>query len=135
MIDSIKKILTSLNIQFDGRFILVDLEEYINKIISNATIITYYEKGIMCGFIAFYNNDFNNKDAFLTILAIDPKHLGKGIGDMLLKSSISRVKHDKFEKYFLEVIKNNDKAINLYKRNGFTVFQETENHFKMILRI
>ena len=135
MRSGIIKILIKLNILYSGNLILVDLDEYVNKIMNKATIIIYYEKNKMCGFIAFYNNDLTNRNAFLTMLAIDPTYQRKGIGEMLLKCSIARLKHDGFIRYSLEVLKNNDKAVNLYKRNGFKIFKESENHFKMMLEI
>lgn len=131
----VRRILTKLNLIFNGKLIQVDLDEYVNKIINKATIISYNEKGRMCGFIAFYNNDFKSGNAYLTMLAIDPAYKGKGIGKLLLTCSIARLKQEGFKNYTLEVLKSNDKATYLYKRNGFTIIEESENHLKMILDI
>jgi len=126
-------ILEDLNRLYKGELINYSIKDYVEKIQRNATIITFQEEKIICGFIAFYNNDYRNKIAYLTMLAVNPLSQGKGIGKMLLKYSIDRLKYLEFKKYNLEVLKTNDKAIQLYTKNGFKILQETETHYKMTL--
>lgn len=75
--------------------------------------------GIYLGVI--YLNSINNKDGFAELgLYTNPNFIGKGFGVILL-NELKRIAKDEFrlEKLTLEVLKNNIRAINLYKRNGF----------------
>jgi len=135
MRNDIVNIIKKLNTIFNDELISTDIDEYVNKIIKNASIITLYENEMMCGFIAFYNNDVANKNAFITMIAINPLCQGKGFSEMLLKFSIDKLKLSNYKQYSLEVLKSNEKAISLYKKNGFNIFQETDTHYKMILEL
>jgi ribosomal protein S18 acetylase RimI-like enzyme len=128
-------LLNRLNRLFNGELVRVPIEEYVEKIQRSATLITVQEGKALCGFIAFYDNDYEHKAAFLTMLAVDPASQGKGIGQLLLTCSIDRLKYLGFRKYYLEVLRTNEKSIHLYQRNGFAIYQETDLHYKMMLEL
>lgn len=112
-----------------------DIEDYLDKISRNATIITHYEQSALNGFIAFYANDPNQEQGFLTILIIDSGSKGKGLGKLLLGFSINALKSKSFQNYKLEVSKDNPSAISLYKSVGFSIENETDSSFLMNLNL
>lgn len=57
--------------------------------------------------------------AYLGGLAVDPRFLSRGEGQKMLKRIISFVGEQGFLRIELSVPDSNDKAINLYKKNGF----------------
>ena len=109
-------------------------ETYTEKILKKAMIITYYDQGLK-GFIAFYANNFHDKIAFLSLILIDARYRGKGISDNLLAASIKILLKNGFEKYFLEVDKENLKAIHFYKKHGFKIVEIKNNYYLMMLKI
>ena len=58
----------------------------------------------------------DEKTALIEYLAIDTKHLRKGIASTLIKSLFTL---PEYQNYILEVIETNSKAINLYTKIGF----------------
>lgn len=113
-----------------GLFIQSDLIEYVDKILMNAIIVTYYENGLKA-FIAFYCNDIINCNAYLSLLLLDDRVRGKGIGKFLLSSSIQILKQKGFKNYGLEVLKNNYGAIQLYESFEFKIVSENDLFYKM----
>lgn len=112
-----------------------DIDQYVDKIVEFATVIPYYNASFLNGFIAFYANDTLKNDAFLTILIIDRRCKGQGLGKLLLQSSIQDLQHKGFQNYRLEVSTNNKSAISLYESAGFLVEKETKDHFMMNLTL
>jgi ribosomal protein S18 acetylase RimI-like enzyme len=76
-------------------------------------IINFYLKQFLKGF-----PKLDEKTALIEYLAIDTKHLRKGIASTLVKSLFTLTE---YENYLLEVIGTNKKAINLYNKLGFKV--------------
>jgi len=76
-------------------------------------IINFWLKQFLKGF-----PELNEKTALIEYLAIDTKHLRKGIASTLVKSLF---KLTEYENYILEVIGTNKKAIKLYDKLGFKV--------------
>lgn len=108
-----------------------DLDEYVDKICRNATIISCYENGEFAGFIAYYNNDIDNILGYLTVLIIAKAYCSKGLGKILLESSFRDLKNRNFKKYRLEVLKENKKALNLYLKHGFIRIEDREKVWLM----
>jgi ribosomal protein S18 acetylase RimI-like enzyme len=76
-------------------------------------IINYWLKQFLKGF-----PKLDEKTALIECLAIDTKHLRKGIASTLLKSLFTLTE---YKNYILEVIGTNKKAIKLYDKLGFKV--------------
>lgn len=110
------------------------VDQYIDKILKHATIINYYSANSLVGFIAYYNNDYENRIAFLSMLVVKHDYIGKGIGALMLESSLKDLSNKNFKKYRLEVLKKS-KAIEFYKSFDFEIEEEKENSFIMIKNI
>ena len=68
---------------------------------------------------------------FLSLIEILPEYQNQGIGSKLIKDLLARAEKLKKD-VFLQVLKTNKKAQNLYHRLGFSIVEETNTHFKMI---
>lgn len=112
-----------------------ELDLYVDKITRLATLIPYYTDSVLNGCIAYYANDPLKANAFLTILVVDPRCKGQGIGKLLLDFSITDLTRKGFHNYRLEVSKLNQAAITLYKNAGFLPEQELEGSFLMNLTL
>lgn len=111
--------LTTLNIEEEGKLINENIANYIDKIITHATIVTIIENNVLNGFIAFYENDGNKNMAYLTMIAVRREKANLGYGRALLEISIKKISDKGFRNYGLEVRKDNINAIKLYESLGF----------------
>nr|WP_315142674.1 GNAT family N-acetyltransferase [uncultured Flavobacterium sp.] len=112
---------------------IINISNYAEKIKNNAKIMSYFDKGNLVAFIAFYCNDLETRIGFMSMLAVSKNNQGKGLARSLIKSSIDLLKNENFNRYRLEVFKTNNKAINLYKKMGFEVISELD--FSLILEL
>ena len=79
----------------------------------------------MVGFIFNSCNIYNNhKSVFDVGTGVIPKHRGNKVFTDLFKLTEQELKKRKIEKYYLEVLQQNDKAISSYKKQGFTITRE-----------
>jgi len=72
-----------------------------------------------------YLNDSHKRIApfphwYLQLLAVDPKHQGKGFGNLLVKTMIKRIDQKKFPIY---VDTNTKKNVSFYQNHGFKVVE------------
>lgn len=84
-------------------------------------------KGYICGFVAYYANDFTTKEAYISMIAVLPPYRKSGYGKSLLNFVIQEVREKKMKSVCLEVEKSNNNAIEFYKKNSFYVVKVTEN--------
>lgn len=112
-------------------------EEEKNKIIK-------YVNEDVCSQINNYQNIIYNDNIVGSILIkniddgllideifIEEKYRNKGIGTSVLNNIIS----NETKNIFLWVYKENIKAINLYKKLGFTIIQETQSRYYMLKKV
>jgi len=112
-----------------------NMEIYIQKIVTNADTFIIIDNNCDIGILSIYCNNLLNKKAFITTLGIATNYKGQGIAKKLLLFVIEYVKLNKFEKIALEVNKNNIKAINFYKKSGFSIVTENKNSLFMELKL
>lgn len=74
---------------------------------------------IYVGYIAFYCNDIENKQAYLSMIIIHKSFQHLGLGKILMDYMLSFVRLQKFISVKLEVNIENDYAIRFYKKYGF----------------
>lgn len=134
MKEDIVNLLTKMNHPEKGISRLGVISDYVDRLLKNAAIITYYEHQELLGFIGYYKNDLVTKNAFLSMLILDDKFQGLGIGKNLLQFSIDDLKKRGFISYGLEVLKSNDKAINLYKSLKFEIIEDRNEVWFMELK-
>ena len=127
--------LEALNKEADGKLWEKPTEKYVQKLLLNAHVLKYYIEGDMAGVIAFYANDFKERKAFLSFVGVNQKYRGKGIGKILIISSLNLLKAKDFKSYSLEVLKENSAAIKTYRSLGFEVVSVNNSHNLMTLKL
>jgi ribosomal protein S18 acetylase RimI-like enzyme len=111
---------------------VVDIQDYSKKLREHASTVEAWDEDKLVGLIAVYCNDYDQKNAFITNVSVLPEYMRKGIAINLMNATIAFVQSSKdFDSIFLEVNKNNSKAIMLYKKCNF----ETINLFKDIMKM
>lgn len=123
--------LAPYNNEVNGLLISIPLTEYIDKIIKLSTLQVYYEKGVIRGIISYYKNDRAGENGFLTLILIDKSIQSRGVGSILLDSSINDLKSNNYKYYSLEVLKTNIKAIKFYESRGFVKESSTVEKWMM----
>ncbi len=108
-----------------------DVDEYIEKILSNAERLESWEDKELAGLVAVYCNDFKTHEAFITMVSVMTKYSGKGIAKELLNRTIEYCKSIDFKKIKLEVRKDNSRAIKIYEKFGFREYEQREKTIMM----
>ena len=99
-------------------------EDYIISMSNNSKYYAYELNNEYIGFICILDLDTELEIIDVFVL---PKYQGNGYGDKLLKYILDNYKN---RNYFLEVNINNEKAINLYKKNGFDILTTRKHYYK-----
>lgn len=119
-IDDIMKIWLETNISVHD-FITEDYwrenYDFVKKVLPESTVFVYEDDGEIRGFIGII------KKSYIAGLFVSNKYQHNGIGSKLI---------EKCKSYYpilrLDVYAKNLKAINFYKKHGFKIEQEKENH-------
>lgn len=89
-------------------------------------LVVEKSEGDICGFVAYYMNDFISREAYISMIAVLPPYRKNGYGKSLLDSVIQDARKKEMKSVCLEVDKGNNKAIDFYRENGFYVIKATE---------
>ena len=103
----------------------VEINDYANKIASNAARFEAWADGKLIGLVAAYCNDRERQIAFVTSVSVLRPWTGKGIAAHLLGQCIDHVKVFGIGRISLNVEQANTSAIKLYEKCGFTVSKTT----------
>ncbi len=106
----------------------VQLHDYTTKIINRSLRFEAWVQRRLVGFVAAYCNDQLTHKAFITHVSVLSPWTGHGIAAMLLKQCIDYAKTHEARQIGLEVGKDNQAAINLYKKFEFNE-ESTNNEF------
>ena len=136
MLNAVFSLVKSEHDSQNGEFIKsISIDGYLNKLQDNAEFIINIIDGKLAGFIAYYCNNLDSKESYITLIITDKSYRGLGIGNMLIDSVLSVSKARGFKTCALEVAINNVAAINLYKKKGFTIFCERQDSYIMKMQI
>jgi ribosomal protein S18 acetylase RimI-like enzyme len=128
--ESIRALILDEQTRENHRFIEgVDLDEYLAKLGDRAEIVSEWGAGRCRGFVAFYCNDESIKQAFITLVLVDPRDRGLGIGSALVRRVLDLAKSRGFMSCRLQVAQRNGAAHAMYRSLGFRVVEtrsETE---------
>lgn len=97
----------------------LQLENYLSKIDSQSTFERYYVNDVLAGFVSFYCNNKDKKQAFITLVLVDKNYRGMNIAYKMVSNVIDIVKRNGFAECSLEVKVENKNAIYLYNKLGF----------------
>lgn len=103
-----------------GAFIVTpDFEAYLAKLDAHAEIVADTSGERCRGFVAFYCNDDTTKQAFITLVLVDPRDRGLGIGQSLVGNVLDLARSRGFHSCRLEVAADNVAAKKMYGALGF----------------
>lgn len=108
-----------------GQFIVgVDVDAYLAKLADKAEILSDWADGRYRGFVAFYCNDQATRAAFITLVLVDPRDRGTGLGRTLVDCVLTLARQRGFTTCRLEVAKSNHAAYAMYLAQGFRVVEQ-----------
>jgi ribosomal protein S18 acetylase RimI-like enzyme len=102
----------------------VDLDAYLAKLGDKAEILSDSTDGRCRGFVAFYCNDLATKQAYITLVLVDPRDRGLGIGRALVACVLDLARRRGFASCRLEVARRNGIAHAMYLSLGFHVVED-----------
>ncbi len=123
--DSIVKLIRDEQARQAGRFVEgVDMDSYLAKLAGKAEIVADHVGDRCRGVAAFYCNDLSSRQAFMTLLLVDPADRGLGIGQALVAFVLHTARRRGFRVCRLEVSLHNHGAREFYRALGFQVAEE-----------
>lgn len=100
-----------------------DLKEFSEKIFQKAITFEYWDNQVLVGMVSAYFNDKKNLTGFINNVSILDEYKKKNIASNLLTMCLKYAEQHEFTEIMLEVSKNNNPAIQLYKKFGFYNFE------------
>lgn len=98
-----------------------NFEELIDKISCNANVISACINGHLAGYCVYYMNDFESREAYITLIAVDENFQSNHLGTVLLDYVKASAVINGFSVIRLEVHNDNINAIRFYEHNNFWV--------------
>jgi ribosomal protein S18 acetylase RimI-like enzyme len=118
--DAIRQLILDEQARQSGRFIEgVDLDAYLRKLDEQAEIHADVRDGRCRGFVAFYCNNQQTRQAFITSVVVAPPDRGTGLGRELVRAVLDTCRSRGFTRCRLEVRSDNVAAIAMYTGLGF----------------
>jgi ribosomal protein S18 acetylase RimI-like enzyme len=128
--DSIKSLILEeqarqLNLFVEG----VDMDAYLVKLGEQAEILSDSVAGRCRGFVAYYCNDLATRQAYIALMAVDPRDRGVGLGGSLVACVLNIARQRGFTSCRLEVRKSNQAAQEMYLAQGFRVIEDRTSKY------
>lgn len=111
----------------------VQIEEYAGKIFRKAVRFEAWARGELIGLVAAYFNDASRNTAYITSVSVLPRWTGKGSASVLLSECIRHAADAGFRRIDLEVQRDNEPALMLYRKFGF--FERESNGTIVAMRL
>lgn len=109
----------------------VEIEKYSQKLYDLSVTFEAWSMNELVGLVAGYFNNIKTKAAFISSVSVLPGFQNSGIATKLLQDSIDYAQANNFVEINLEVNKMNKKALKLYEKYGFLIFQENGTKVSM----
>jgi ribosomal protein S18 acetylase RimI-like enzyme len=119
--DEICRILCDFDKEFKPSLLakVKDFNSYGKKVHDKGIVLAVKEHNDFLGFATFYANDTESNIAYLALFAVHSRAENRGISKILLDECFEMARKRGMTVFKLEVMNSNEKAINLYIRNGF----------------
>jgi ribosomal protein S18 acetylase RimI-like enzyme len=123
--ESIRSLILEEEARQSGRFLEgVDLQAYLAKLGDQSEIVSDAAQDRCRGFVAFYCNDESSRQAYITLVLVDPRDRSTGLGRSLVNQVLDIAKHRGYRSCRLEVAKQNEVAYAMYVSMGFRVVED-----------
>jgi ribosomal protein S18 acetylase RimI-like enzyme len=122
--ESIRSLVLEEQARQDNRFVEgIDVESYLAKLEARAEILSDCLADRCRGFVAFYCNDNATRQAFITLVLVDPRDRELGVGRALVSGVLALARGRGFTSCRLEVTQRNEVAQAMYLSLGFRVVE------------
>ena len=98
----------------------VDVEKLADKYFRNGTVLEMMHGDKCVGFTAFYHNDAESGKGYISTIAVSPEYEGAGFGTALLTAAERMCSAQGMRSVALKVRSDNDRAIEFYRKNGYS---------------
>ena len=102
----------------------VDVEAYLTRLADRAEVLSDWAGGRCRGLVAFYCNDEGTRQAFITLVLVDPRDRRLGIGRALVTCVLDLARSRGFTSCRLEAARDNENAREMYVSLGFRVVEQ-----------
>jgi len=99
----------------------VEIAAYASKLAAKAVRFEAWASGRLVGLIAVYCNDPASETAYVSSVSVSKEWMGRGIASTLVSKCIEHVVHSRMRRIRLEVSLDNEPALRLYERHGFSL--------------
>ncbi len=107
------------------RFIdAADVPGYVAKLGERSEILSDIAGGRCRGFVAFYCNDESSRQAYITLVLVDPRDRGAGLGRALVGGVLEIARRRGYTSCRLEVARHNAGARAMYDAIGFRLVED-----------
>jgi ribosomal protein S18 acetylase RimI-like enzyme len=118
--DSITTLILDEQARQAGRFVKnVEMCQYLAKLGERAEILADSAQGRCRAVVAYYCNDLATKQAYISLVLVDPRDRGLGLGRALVGCVLDMARQRGFASCRLEVAKDNEAARKVYLSLGF----------------
>lgn len=124
-------IATCLNLAFSDYLVPLNLTDeqwqsvFKNNMVDLKNSFGAFYEGMMVGVIINSCNIYNGyKAVFDVATGVIPAYRKKGVFTNMFAYALENLKQKDIERYYLEVLQDNDKAIKAYKKHGFVIARE-----------
>lgn len=120
----------------EQRFIeSVDLEAYLLKLGTSAEILANLAEGRCRALVAFYCNNTVTRQAYITLVVVDPRDRALGMGRALVTGALDLARSRGFTSCRLEVATGNAPAQALYRSLGFRPVEQRQGRDVLELQL
>lgn len=113
----------------------VNLEEYSRKIYEKSVTFEAWKEVYLVGLVSIYFNNDTDRSAYITNVSVLKSFMGLGVASELLRQCIQYAVIENFVEIKLEVHKESNHAINLYRKFDFVVDSVDNAFLKMKLKL
>jgi ribosomal protein S18 acetylase RimI-like enzyme len=118
--DSVRSLILDEQARQASRFVEgVEIHGYLDKLAAKAEILSDCAGGRCRGVVAYYCNDVATKQAYISLVLVDPRDRGSGIGSALVLCVLDLARRRGFTSCRLEVARRNAAAYAMYRSLGF----------------
>ena len=101
------------------------IENYVDKLLNNANVFAICgANNHIQGMIAIYTNNKDTLKAYIPILSVKKDFSGKGLAKILIDCAVESAINNGMKTVDVKTWPDNEKAISLYKKCGFTQIKE-----------
>lgn len=112
----------------------VDIEKLAKKIIDKGNLYVIRDGILIAGTVAFYCNNLESKEAYLSLIGVKEPYRKKGYGKRLLQLVLSESTRAGMKSVRLEVRSDNKEAIRFYMSKGFYAVGRAGNDSVYMIR-